>query len=81
MVIDSRGPKSEPNEGIFVPVSNGYVVDEHPFGEPRPLRVITLGAGASGLNVARQVGQHLKSVDLQIYEKNADVGGTWLENK
>lgn len=81
MVIDSRGPKAEANEGVFVPVSNGYVVDEHVLGKPRQLRVITLGAGASGLNVARQVEQHMKNVDLQIYEKNADVGGTWLENK
>jgi len=85
MVLDSRGPKldvpSYSRDGTFVPESNGYVIDEHPFGEPRKLRIITLGAGASGLNVARQVEQHLKNVVLQIYEKNSDVGGTWLENK
>lgn len=84
MVIDSCGPArepSQPDEGGFAPVLNGYVVDEHIFGEPRQLRIITLGAGASGLNVARQIEKHMKAVDLQIYEKNADVGGTWLENR
>ncbi|RDW58681.1 FAD protein [Coleophoma cylindrospora] len=60
---------------------NPYVIDEHPFGEPRRLRVITIGAGASGLNVARAVGAFMKNIDLQLYEKNADVGGTWLENR
>ncbi|CZR66978.1 related to steroid monooxygenase [Phialocephala subalpina] len=72
---------SRPDEGVFIPDAKGYVVDEHIFGEPRQLRIITLGAGASGLNVARQIEKHMEAVDLQIYEKNSDVGGTWLENR
>lgn len=79
MVMDSRGPAAEP--GVYIPLANGYVVEEHPFGEPRKLRIITLGAGASGLNVARQIEKHMQNVEHQIYEKNSDVGGTWLENK
>lgn len=52
-----------------------------PFGATRRLRAITIGPGASGLNVARIVGAFMKNVDLQLYEKNEDVGGTWLENR
>jgi hypothetical protein len=58
-----------------------YTVDEKPIGTPRPIRVIAIGAGASGLNFARQIELHMPNVDLTIYEKNADVGGTWFENR
>ena len=59
---------------------NGYSVLEEPLGSGRKIRVIAIGAGASGLNVARNVNVHMKNVELQIYEKNDAVGGTWLEN-
>jgi cation diffusion facilitator CzcD-associated flavoprotein CzcO len=58
-----------------------YKVLEQPLGAGRPIRIITIGAGASGLNVARNVAKHMKNVSIQIYEKNAAVGGTWLENR
>jgi 4-hydroxyacetophenone monooxygenase len=37
-----------------------------------------VGAGASGLAAAHRLRQ--AGVDVTVYEKNADVGGTWLEN-
>lgn len=40
-----------------------------------------VGGGASGLNVARHMKLHMENYELQIYEKNADVGGTWFENR
>ncbi|KAL4947586.1 hypothetical protein BDW69DRAFT_204246 [Aspergillus filifer] len=58
-----------------------YTVKEKSLGTPRQLRVITIGAGASGLNLARQIDLHMSNVDLTIYEKNPDVGGTWYENR
>lgn len=61
--------------------ANAYRIDERPLGEARHLRIVCIGAGVAGLNLARQVDKHLQHVDLQIYEKNAQVGGTWLENK
>jgi hypothetical protein len=57
-----------------------YMVSEAPLGVPRQLRVITIGAGASGLNFARQVEQHMENIEHVIYEKNEEVGGTWFEN-
>jgi cation diffusion facilitator CzcD-associated flavoprotein CzcO len=68
-----------------IPVQNStprskYIVDEHPLGEPRQLRVIATGSGASALNIARSIDVYMKNVDLVLYEKNHDVGGTWLEN-
>ena len=63
------------------PKASTYQIVEEPMCTPRHVRIITLGAGASGLNVARNVKVHMKNVDLQIYEKNAEAGGTWLENQ
>ncbi|RAH48748.1 flavin-containing monooxygenase [Aspergillus brunneoviolaceus CBS 621.78] len=48
----------------------------------RKLRVVCIGAGISGLNLAYKL-QHeapLDFVDFVIYEKNPEVGGTWFEN-
>src|SRR3954447_3263910 len=42
-------------------------------------KVLIIGAGMSGLLAARRLQQ--ANVDFTIYEKNADVGGTWFENQ
>lgn len=58
-----------------------YRVSDVPLGTRRPLRVLTIGAGASGLNLAQHVEMHMDNIEHVIYEKNADVGGTWFENR
>ena len=58
-----------------------YAVTDKPLGTRRPLRIITIGAGASGLNLARHIDLHMDEVEHIIYEKNEDVGGTWFENR
>ncbi|KAJ0383198.1 hypothetical protein COL922a_010977 [Colletotrichum nupharicola] len=57
-------------------VASDYVVTESPLGTARKLRVLMVGAGASGLNLARHMDLHMESFELTIYEKNSDVGGT-----
>jgi cyclohexanone monooxygenase len=47
----------------------------------RKLSVICIGAGASGLLLAYKLDRHFDDFDLTIYEKNADTGGTWFENR
>lgn len=58
-----------------------YVVTESPLGTPRHIRIIMVGAGASGLNTAHHMALHMQNYRLTIYEKNEDVGGTWFENR
>lgn len=43
--------------------------------------MIHIGAGASGIIFSKFSEDRLKNIELQIYEKNVDVGGTWLENR
>ncbi|OAP58404.1 hypothetical protein AYL99_07494 [Fonsecaea erecta] len=59
----------------------GYTINEVPSGTLRSVKIICLGAGASGINLAKLVQDQMQNVELQIYDKNADVGGTWLENR
>lgn len=47
----------------------------------RHLKVITLGAGIMGMITAYEIQKHCENVELTIYEKNADIGGTWFENR
>jgi cation diffusion facilitator CzcD-associated flavoprotein CzcO len=47
----------------------------------RPLRVIVIGAGYSGIYCGIRIPEKLRNVELVIYEKNEGVGGTWYENR
>jgi 4-hydroxyacetophenone monooxygenase len=44
----------------------------------RRMHVLVIGAGMSGIVTGVRMAQ--AGIDFQIIEKNADVGGTWLEN-
>lgn len=59
------------------------VTEEDPVLTKRKLRIVCVGAGFGGLTLAHKIQHETKSedwLDLQIYEKNADIGGTWYEN-
>lgn len=60
-----------------------YEISEQPIGTRRPLRVACLGAGYSGLMMSIMFSQKMqnKNAELIIYERNADIGGTWFENR
>ena len=66
-------------------VDNGdgssYQIRESPMGTERRMKVIFMGAGCSGINFASQAQKRMEHIDLVIYEKNNDFGGTWLENR
>ena len=44
----------------------------------RRFRVAVIGAGMSGLLAAHRLRQ--TGIDVVVFDKNADVGGTWLQN-
>ncbi|TLD14901.1 hypothetical protein PspLS_10795 [Pyricularia sp. CBS 133598] len=48
--------------------------------EPRPLRVAVIGGGLTGILAGILLPAKVPNIQLTIYEKNKDFGGTWLEN-
>ncbi|PYI11461.1 putative flavo protein [Aspergillus sclerotiicarbonarius CBS 121057] len=63
---------------------NWVPIKEEPVYTPRRIRLICVGAGFSGLTLAHKIKHEIKLgevIDYVIYEKNHDVGGTWLQNR
>ncbi|KAK3906964.1 hypothetical protein C8A05DRAFT_40295 [Staphylotrichum tortipilum] len=79
---DHAGGGGATTESPRLPNSNAaYTVREQPLGTTRHVRIVGVGAGASGLNLLRTLRLNLDNYEAVLYEKNADVGGTWLENR
>ncbi|EXJ89881.1 hypothetical protein A1O3_02948 [Capronia epimyces CBS 606.96] len=58
----------------------GYEILERPYGTHAPKKVISIGAGATGICLAH-FSKELPELEVQIYEKNDGAAGTWWENK
>jgi len=66
------------------PGSSGYNINpDTTFNDPsnRKLRVLTIGAGVTGILMTYRIQKDCPNVEHVIYEKNEDIGGTWLENR
>ncbi|GFN20563.1 hypothetical protein AtubIFM55763_005711 [Aspergillus tubingensis] len=68
------------------PSDRGYTVYSHLINEPplgKPFKIIMMGAGASGIDFLHYAPSALAGLGVEIvcYEKNADIGGTWYENR
>ena len=65
-------------------ISNGtknHVLSRRSIDDVRPLKVIVIGAGVSGILAGIRFPQRVKDIELVIYDKNEEVGGTWFENR
>ncbi|KAJ9631215.1 hypothetical protein H2204_008300 [Knufia peltigerae] len=49
------------------------LISERAIDEPRPLKVIYIGAGVSGICAAIQFPKAIPNLELAVYEKNADL--------
>lgn len=58
-----------------------YVYRDVPMGTKRNIKIITIGGGASGINMAFQLKTHMSDYTHVAYERNTELGGTWLENR
>lgn len=83
---NGNGHKSNGANGNGSLPANWIAVDPDKFAfTPRKLRVVCIGAGISGLTLAHDI-KHKKGagyseyIDLTIYDKNHEVGGTWIEH-
>lgn len=60
-----------------------YQITEMPIGSRRQIKVVCMGAGYSGVMMGIVFSQKMQGAkaELVIYERNEDIGGTWLENR
>jgi hypothetical protein len=61
--------------------ASSFKLHDTPIENFRPLKVIVIGAGYSGIYCGIRIPERLRNVELVIYEKNEGVGGTWWENR
>ena len=73
--------------GPVKPFQNGNGVrnvlqnDPHEVDYARPMKVIVVGAGISGILAAIRFPRRIAKLDLVVYDKNPEIGGTWYENR
>ncbi|PGG98430.1 hypothetical protein AJ79_08869 [Helicocarpus griseus UAMH5409] len=78
------GTSSAPNgENNHTNGSGRYEIDKEAVvgTHQRKVKVLTIGAGVSGILMAYLIQKDCQNVEHVIYEKNEDIGGTWLENR
>ena len=81
--VDQLEQITAERDGLHVPEvdSTGYRIREEPFGTKRKVRVVLMGAGASTVNFVKKAEESMQNLEMTVYEKNHDIGGTWLENR
>lgn len=62
-------------------VGADFTLKNVPVENLRPLKVVVVGAGFSGILAAIRIPEKLRNVELVVYEKSERVGGVWWLNK
>ncbi|KAG5984173.1 hypothetical protein E4U55_005785 [Claviceps digitariae] len=70
----SKGRSGFSYNDCHVPLVNRFI------DEPRALRVAVIGGGLAGILAGILLPAKVPGIQLEIFEKNKDFGGTWLEN-
>jgi cation diffusion facilitator CzcD-associated flavoprotein CzcO len=63
------------------PISDAKRRLDGPIHAESHVKIICVGAGASGLLLAYKLQRHFSNYTLTVYEKNPKVSGTWYENR
>ncbi|RVX71029.1 hypothetical protein B0A52_03394 [Exophiala mesophila] len=71
----------QPASAIALAVAPKIDIVDQVHSKPDHIKIIHVGAGASGLLMAYKARKMLKNFDLILYEKNPVIGGTWWENR
>jgi hypothetical protein len=64
------------NTGALDQVSELFKLHDTPIENHRPIKVIVIGAGYSGIYLGIRIPERIRNVELTIYEKNDGLGGT-----
>ena len=77
----SRVFGGNPSEAPAEKADNEWIVEERSIDHFRPIRVVVIGSGLSGIISSIRLRQRVPNLDLCVYDRNDDVGGTWTENR
>ena len=84
MAPDINSLPSQLTDGYEPPRDESrYAIPDIVLDSPqtRKMKVLSVGAGVSGIMMAYTIMKQCENVEHVIYEKNHDIGGTWLENR
>ncbi|KAJ5733016.1 hypothetical protein N7533_013463 [Penicillium manginii] len=82
--VFSSSPKTVPTQSrpaAIVPENPKLTIEGRSIDEGRPLRIVVIGAGISGILSCIRFRQRIPNIEICVYEKNPDIGGTWFENR
>ncbi|KAK8845289.1 hypothetical protein IAR55_006002 [Kwoniella newhampshirensis] len=71
---------SKPNGVHSKEPSVPYIDSPNYLYSRKKLRIVVIGSGFAGIYFALRAAEKLKDVEVQIYERHNEVGGTWLAN-
>ncbi|KAI1342172.1 flavin-binding monooxygenase [Xylariaceae sp. FL0016] len=80
VVSKLSGLSQNTNSGSVKPPTP-FTIKDAPLDGHRRIKVRVIGAGYSGIYLGIRIPQRLRNVDLKIYEKNEQMGGTWWVNR
>jgi cation diffusion facilitator CzcD-associated flavoprotein CzcO len=67
--------------GDHSPQPETFPIKDEPVENQRPMKVIVIGAGFSGIYTTIRLSQRLRNVSIQVYEQNEEVAGVWWANQ
>ncbi|KAE8153095.1 hypothetical protein BDV25DRAFT_137165 [Aspergillus avenaceus] len=71
---------AEKAEEVTSATKPAFEIEEHPVDDFRDIKVGIIGAGIGGITAGVLLPAKVPGLDLRIYDKNSDAGGTWYEN-
>ena len=77
----SRVFRGNPKDTPAEQADDKWIVEERSIDQFRPIRAVVIGSGISGIINNIRLRQRIPNLDLCVYERNEDIGGTWLENR
>ena len=62
-------------------VDSQPLISKRSVDSARPVKIIYIGAGISGIVAGIKFPERIRNLNLTIYDKNPELGGTWYENR
>ncbi|KAL3470479.1 hypothetical protein BJX99DRAFT_267395 [Aspergillus californicus] len=80
--IGITGIKDQDYEHKSLPrtIDPPFILEDHPVDERAPIKAIVVGAGITGVTAGVLLPVKVPGLQLTIYERHSDIGGTWHSN-